>query len=113
MIEARKGWAAAGSGGGHNGEIMRSELKDQAGPARGTKDCIGTEVKAIVIQHRKLQGAAPSRILRTFVAGHFLKVINKTAAVRENGRLVHGPPLARESRFAIGALVLNALTVFF
>ena len=35
MIEARKGWAAAGSGVGHNGEIMRSELKDQAGTGEG------------------------------------------------------------------------------
>jgi hypothetical protein len=63
---------------------------------------------------RKVQGAAaPIRILRTFVRAHFLELTNKTTAVREISRLTHGPPLARQSRFAIGALVLNALTLFF
>jgi hypothetical protein len=80
----------------------------------GYQNRLGTEVKVIVVRYRKVQGAAaPIRILRTFVGAHFLELMNKATAVREISRLTHGVPLARQSRFAIGALVLNALTLFF
>ena len=67
----------------------------------GYQNRFGTEVKAIVVRYRKVQGAAaPIRIVRTFVGAHFLELMNKTTAVRRMVRLArdsHALPLARLS----------------